>query len=110
MDRPHNLMMITGVLMFREALDLAKLRRRVDERFLVFRRFRQRPVDVAGMSFWEADPAFDLDRHVVHTALPAPAGKRELQALASRLATTRSIRRTRAGSSTWSTATTAAAP
>jgi len=88
MDRPHNLMMITGVIMFRERLALARLKRLVDERFLVFRRFRQRPVEVAGLSFWETDAAFDLDHHVVHGALPAPAGKRELQALVSRLATT----------------------
>ena len=88
MDRPHNLMMITGVLMFRERIDLAALKAVVDKRFLVFRRFRQKPVDAAGMAFWENDAAFDLDRHVVHTALPAPAGRRELQALVSRLATT----------------------
>jgi len=88
MDRPHNLMMITGVIMFRERLDLARLKRVIDERFLVFRRFRQRPVEIAGLSFWDADSAFDLDKHVLHTALPAPAGKRELQALVSRLATT----------------------
>jgi len=88
MDRPHNLMMITGVIMFRERLDHARLKRVIDERFLVFRRFRQRPVEIAGLSFWDADSAFDLDKHVLHTALPAPAGKRELQALVSRLATT----------------------
>jgi WS/DGAT/MGAT family acyltransferase len=88
MDRPHNLMMITGVLVFRERLDLARLKRLVEERFLVFRRFRQRPVDVAGMSFWENDARFDIDRHVVHTALPAPAGRHQLQALVSSLATT----------------------
>jgi WS/DGAT/MGAT family acyltransferase len=88
MDRPHNLMMITGVLMFRERLALARLRRLVDERFLVFRRFRQRPVEIAGISFWESDRRFDLDRHVVRASLPPPAGRRELQSLVSRLATT----------------------
>ncbi|HQU48569.1 MAG TPA: wax ester/triacylglycerol synthase family O-acyltransferase [Casimicrobiaceae bacterium] len=87
MDRPHNLMMITGVLMFRERLPIARLKRLVAERFLVFRRFRQRPVESAGMAFWETARDFDLDRHVVHTALPAPAGRRELQSLVSRLAT-----------------------
>ena len=87
MDRPHNLMMITGVIMFRERMGLARLRRLVDERFLVFRRFRQRPVEVAGISFWETDAAFDLDRHVVREALPAPAGKRELETLVSHLST-----------------------
>ena len=88
MDRPHNLMMITGVLMFRERLDIAAVRRVVQERFLVFRRFRQRPAELAGVAVWETDRHFDLERHVVHTALPGAAGRKELQALVSRLATT----------------------
>ena len=88
MDRPHNLMMIAGVLMFRERLDIATLRRIVEERFLVFRRFRQRPAELAGVAVWEADRDFDIERHVVHTALPGAAGRKELQTLVSRLATT----------------------
>ena len=88
MDRPQNLMMITGVLMFRERLSIAKVRRVVEERFLVFRRFRQRPAELAGVAVWENDRDFDIERHVVHTALPQPAGRKELQALVSRLATT----------------------
>src|SRR5512144_3154198 len=86
MDRPHNLMMITGVLLFRERVALPRLARLVDERFLVFRRFRQRPVEIAGLSFWENDRQFDLGRHVTHLTLPRPAGRAELQALVSRLA------------------------
>jgi diacylglycerol O-acyltransferase / wax synthase len=88
MDRPGNLMMICGVLTFREKIDLARLKRVIAERFLVFRRFRQRPVETPAMSFWETDADFDLDYHVAHTALPGRAGKRELQALVSRLVST----------------------
>ncbi len=88
MDRPGNLMMICGVLIFSEKIGLARLREVIAERFLVFKRFRQRPVETPAMSFWEADPGFDLDYHVAHTALPGRAGKRELQALVSRLAST----------------------
>ncbi len=88
MDRPHNLMMICGVLMFRGRLDYARVRRVVADRFLVFRRFRQCAVERAGISFWEDDPSFDLDRHVVHTALPGKAGKAELETLVSRLVCT----------------------
>ncbi len=88
MDRPGNLMMICGVLIFGEKIGLARLREVIAERFLVFKRFRQRPVETPAMSFWEADPGFDLDYHVAHTALPGRAGKRELQALVSRLAST----------------------
>jgi diacylglycerol O-acyltransferase / wax synthase len=88
MDRPHNLMMICGVLLFRQQLSLARLRRVIEERFLVFHRFRQRAVQVPGMAFWQSDPHFDLERHVVETALPGRAGRAELQKLVSRLATT----------------------
>ena len=47
MDRAHNLMMISGVLMFREKLSLARLKKVITQRFLVFRRFSQRPVETA---------------------------------------------------------------
>jgi len=88
MDRPHNLMMICGVLLFRERLPLARLRRVVGERFVVFKRFRQRAVEMPGLAMWETDRHFAIERHVVHTALPGKAGRRELQDLVSRLATT----------------------
>jgi diacylglycerol O-acyltransferase len=88
MDRPGNLMMICGVLIFREKIELARLRHVIAERFLVFKRFRQRPVETPAMSFWETDAHVDLEHHVAHTALPGRAGKRELQTLVSRLAST----------------------
>ena len=88
MDRPSNLMMICGVLIFREKIELARLRKVIAERFMVFKRFRQRPVETPAMSFWEADAHFDIDHHVAHTALPGRAGKAELQAFASRLMST----------------------
>ena len=88
MDRPHNLMMISGVLMFREKLSLVRLKHVVTKRFLVFRRFSQRPVETAAGAFWETDPDFDLDQHIVRHELPGRAGRRELQAFVSRLACT----------------------
>jgi diacylglycerol O-acyltransferase / wax synthase len=88
MDRPHNLMMICGVLMFEGRVEFARLRQVIDERLLVFRRFRQRAVQMPGFSVWETDSEFDLDRHVVPTALPGKAGKKELQTLVSRLIAT----------------------
>jgi WS/DGAT/MGAT family acyltransferase len=88
MDRPQNLMMICGVLLFRERLSLARLRQVIAERFLVFKRFRQRPIETPTVAFWETDPDFDIKRHVVRIALPGRAGRRELQDLVSRLATT----------------------
>ncbi len=44
MDRPGNLMMICGVLFFRERVDFRRLRAVIEERLLQFDRFRQRPV------------------------------------------------------------------
>ena len=88
MDRPSNLMMICGVLIFREKIVLARLREVIAERFLVFKRFRQRPVETPAMSFWEMDPDFDIDYHVARTALPGRAGKAELQSFASRMMST----------------------
>ena len=86
MDRPHNLMMISGVLLFRERITLSRLRRVIDERFLVFRRFRKIPVERTGGAVWEADPHFDLRHHVVATSLPGRAGRAELEAFVSGLA------------------------
>jgi diacylglycerol O-acyltransferase / wax synthase len=88
MDRPHNLMMISGVLLFRERIALTRLRRAIDQRFLVFRRFRKVPVERPGGAYWETDPDFDLHAHVVATRLPGRADRGELEALVSRLAAT----------------------
>jgi len=88
MDRPYNLMMISGVLMFGERIALRRLRKVVRERFLVFKRFGQRAVESAAGAFWETDPEFDLDHHIVRGELPGRAGRRELQAFISRLACT----------------------
>ena len=88
MDRPANLMMICGVLMFDRPLALARLRRVVDERFLVFRRFRQRATRTAAASYWRDDGDFDIAAHVVATKLRRPAGERELRALVSTLMAT----------------------
>ena len=42
MDRPANLMMICGVLLFDDRIALAQLKATIDERFLRFARFRVR--------------------------------------------------------------------
>lgn len=88
MDRPQNLMMICGVLLFRQRVSLTRLRQVIAERFVVFRRFRERPHEVASVAFWQADPHFDVARHVVRAALPGPTGRAELQDFVSTLAAT----------------------
>src|SRR6185295_7821718 len=45
MDRPGNLMMICGVLVFGERVTRARLLRVLESRFLAFPRFRERPVE-----------------------------------------------------------------
>ena len=86
MERPTNLMMITGVIVLEHALDVAVLKRTVEARFLSFRRFQQRPIELSGQWFWEIDENFDINWHIRRAALPAPAGKAELQEYVSNLA------------------------
>src|SRR5262245_34292446 len=86
MEHPTNLMMIVGVMMFDRKLDLKTVKRIIGERFLAFRRFRQRAVQDPTGAWWEDDPAFDIDGHVHRTALPGRADKEELEALVSDLA------------------------
>jgi diacylglycerol O-acyltransferase / wax synthase len=88
MERPTNLMMVTGVMVLADRLDVQHLRAAVAERFLAFPRFRQRVVELAGQSFWEDDDTQDLEWHVRRAALPAPAGKAELEEYVSNLAST----------------------
>lgn len=88
MERPTNLMMITGVIVLADTLSLERLRTLIADRFLAFRRFRQRAIDLPGQSFWEFDRDFDLAWHVRRSALPGGAGKAELQEFVSQLAST----------------------
>ena len=69
MDRPNNLMMIVGIMMFDEPMDYARLRRTLEARLLPYRRFRQKVVHDATGAWWEDDEDFDLDGHLHHAAL-----------------------------------------
>lgn len=86
MDRPTNLMMICGMMMFAERLDLRQLREVVRTRMLCFHRFRQRVVERGGNPRWETDPDFDLDWHVRRIALAA--GGASLEEVANDLIST----------------------
>jgi len=88
MDRPGNLMMICGVMLFADRIRYARMARLIEERFLRFHRFRQRPVQTIGAAYWETVPRIDMAQHVQRISLPGRGGKRELQALVSRLAGT----------------------
>jgi WS/DGAT/MGAT family acyltransferase len=88
MDRPTNLMIIIGVVVFESRVDFRRFRRTIAERFLEFPRFRCRTRQDTVSAYWEPDPDFDLDAHVVRAALPAPAGQAELESFVSQLAGT----------------------
>ena len=75
MDRPSNLMVICGVLVLRERVALGRLRATIAERFLRFKRFRQRAVQTSTRAYWETDPSFDLAAHVLRAKVPARVGK-----------------------------------
>ncbi len=88
MERPTNLMMITGVMMFDTPMSIDKLKKVVKQRFLAYPRFRQKAVDTPAGAWWQDDEDFDLDWHIRLTALPGKGGKKELEQLTSQLAST----------------------
>jgi len=88
MDRPTNLMMIVGVIVFDSRVDFRRFRRTIRQRFLAFSRFRCRAVQDALTADWEPDPDFDVSRHVLRARLPEPGGQAALEAFVSELAST----------------------
>jgi diacylglycerol O-acyltransferase / wax synthase len=89
MESPTNLMMITGVMIFSTPLDLNKLKQLLSQRFLAFRRFRQKAVDEGKSAFWQTDTDFDIDHHVLAAKLPGKGGGKEvLEKFVSALAST----------------------
>ena len=87
MDRPTNLMMIVGVMVFARRMNFERLRNTIAARLVGrYRRFRQCAVQEVAGAFWEDDPDFDIDTHLRRRALPKGSGKAALQALAGELA------------------------
>src|SRR3982751_5850858 len=70
------------------APDFVALREHVRSRLPLVPRYRQKlatPPFGLGRQRWIDDPAFNLDYHVRHTALPAPGGAEQLRRLIGRL-------------------------
>jgi diacylglycerol O-acyltransferase len=89
MDEPANLMQINGVLVLEQPVSVEQVREIVRRRLLPIARFRQRVVaGRGGQPRWEEDPAFDLDRHVLAAALPAPGDDGALAAVVGELMST----------------------
>ena len=83
MDRANNLMVIVSVVFLDSVPDwdavVDIIRARILERYPVFHQRRSHVRGLLGEPYWEDDPAFELDRHVVRVALPEPGDDGELQ-------------------------------
>jgi WS/DGAT/MGAT family acyltransferase len=88
MDGPGNSMMIVGVSATATPVRPDEFRRMIEQRFLCFARFRQRPVADALGASWVEDDEFDFAAHVKTVSLPKPAGKAQLEKLTAELAST----------------------
>jgi WS/DGAT/MGAT family acyltransferase len=91
MEDPTNLMMVSGILMFKQPLDYGRLCTIIEQRLLQFDRFRMRVVQPKipfGRAYWEYDPTFDLDAHIHRVALPEPGDYAALQTMVSDLMST----------------------
>ena len=87
MDEPSNRMIISGVFLFSDTLDLETLRRRVHNSMAQVTRMRQR-IRFRRLPFaaplWEDDPEFHVDHHVTLESL-ADQGMTALREACSRL-------------------------
>lgn len=80
LDGPTNLMIITAVFEFGQPIDYARLQATIENRWLVFDRFKKRIKKTAFGGFrWEIDPEFHIRSHLHRVALPGKGGREELQ-------------------------------
>ena len=86
MDSSRNLMMIVGVWVFGGRLAYEDMARLLEERLLVYRRFRQRVEADAIGYHWVDDDRFRIDRHLKRVRLRGGGGDHELQRFTARLA------------------------
>jgi diacylglycerol O-acyltransferase len=88
MGKPANLAVIVGVMMFDGQVGFEELRTVIEQRLLIYDRFRQRvkePPLHLGLPQWESDPHFDLNYHLRRLSLPEPNDEVALQELAGHL-------------------------
>ena len=79
MDAPNNLMVIMGVMIFADPLDLQRVKELLSARLLRYERFTQRVETDPSGAHWVLDPYFNLESHVLRVSLPGKGGKDELQ-------------------------------
>jgi len=89
MEDRTNLMVITAVMSFHEQVEFARIKELIEDRFLIYDRFRQRVLEEGlGGPRWVDDDDFNLRAHLIRIGLPQPAGKEELEDLVSSLMST----------------------
>jgi WS/DGAT/MGAT family acyltransferase len=88
MDRPSHPMMIIGLIALDAPVALAVVRELVERRFLAYQRFRCTPAGNPMGATWVESGQFDINDHLACHALPAPAGRPELEVLVGELAST----------------------
>jgi diacylglycerol O-acyltransferase / wax synthase len=86
MEHPTNLMMIVGVMMFQDKVSLQKLKSTLEDRFLTFKRFKQKAIQDPTGAWWETDKKFDLTNHVKKGKLEGRGTKLDLENFVSQLA------------------------
>lgn len=83
LDRPDNLPVNTSLVWTADPVDPGRLREVIRQRVLGrYPVFSQRPVLRGGLirsGYWEDDPDFDLDRHLVVGDMPAPGDRQALE-------------------------------
>jgi WS/DGAT/MGAT family acyltransferase len=88
LEDAHQPMHVGSVLVFEGSMDFQSFRQTMASRVHLVPRLRQRLAMVPfgiGKPYWVQDPAFNLDMHLQHVALPSPGSWKELRGLAARI-------------------------
>jgi WS/DGAT/MGAT family acyltransferase len=87
-EKPHQRLHVGCVAVLDGSVGFPAFGVAMGERLGAVARYRQRPVrPLLDLDWprWEEDPAFDVQRHLHHVAVPGPGGEAELHALVDRL-------------------------
>lgn len=91
LEDSHQPMHVGSVLVFEGSMTFEAFRETIASRVHLVPRLRQRlamvPLGI-GKPYWVEDPAFNLDMHLQHVALPSPGRWKELRGLAARIFST----------------------
>ena len=90
MDLPENRMVVTALLTFKTPVLLEQLKAELTNSLLEIPRFRQRivlPQSLWSNAYWQDDPVFDLDRHIIRIQTPLPKNPDLLKEVVSRIMT-----------------------